>query len=124
MGKHSRVAGAFALGNALLLVVVLGLPSRVSAQTPGQGRALAILLLLGLGPRPGAQQAVQAPKPAPASVAAGNERRTLDKGVKDKVVKKSPRPDGGLVRLTYDELNGRKVVRTVEFSDASRGRQP
>jgi hypothetical protein len=29
MGKRSRVAGAFAVGNALLLVVVLGLPSRV-----------------------------------------------------------------------------------------------
>jgi hypothetical protein len=107
-----------AVGSALLLVVGLGLPSRVLAQTPAQGQALGILLLLGLGPRPGAQQAVQGQKPAPASVDARNERRTLDK-----VVKKSPRPDSGLVRVTYDELNGRKVVRTVEFSDAARGRQ-
>jgi hypothetical protein len=107
-----------AVGNALLLVVGLGLPSRVPAQTPAQGQALAILLILGLAPRPGARPAVEGQKPAPASVGARNERRTLDK-----VAKKSPRPEGSLVRLTYDELNGRKVVRSVEFSDASRGRQ-
>jgi hypothetical protein len=118
VGKCGRVAGVLAVGNALLLVVGLGLPSRVPAQTPAQGQALAILLILGLGPRPGARPAVEGQKPAPASVGAPNERRTLVK-----VAKKSPRPEGSLVRLTYDELNGRKVVRSVEFSDASRGRQ-
>ena len=118
MGKFSRVAGVLAVGNALLLVVGLALPSRVTAQTPAQGQALAILLLLGLGPRPGAQQAIQGQKPAPASVGAGTERRAPDK-----VAKKPQRPEGGVVRGTSDEVNGRKVVRTVEISEATRGRQ-
>lgn len=114
MGKFSRVAGVLAVGFALLLVVAL--PSRVTAQTPAQGQALAILLLLGLGPRPGAPQAIQGQKAAPASVGAGTERRALDK-----VAKKPQRPEGGPVRV--DEVNGRKLVRTVEISEAARGRQ-
>lgn len=109
MGKRSRVAGVLAVGNALLLVVGLGLPSRVTAQTPAQGQTLAILLLLGLGPRPGAQQAIQGQKPAPASVSAGTDRRAHDKAAK-----KPQRPEGGPGRVTYDEVNGRKVARTVE----------
>lgn len=146
MGKYSRVAGVLAVGSALLLVVGLGLPSLVNAQTPAQGQTLAILFLIGLGgPRSGAhqqaiqggqkptspsdarqatqgqkptppsdaRQATQGHKPAPASVAAGNDPRALDK-----VAKKPQRPEGRLVRLTYDEVNGRKVVRTVEFGEA------
>ena len=95
---------------------MVALPSRVTAQTPAQGQALAILLLLGLGPRPGAPQAIQGQKAAPASVGAGTERRALDK-----VAKKPQRPEGGPVRV--DEVNGRKLVRTVEISEAARGRQ-
>jgi hypothetical protein len=109
VGKCSRVAGVLAVGNALLLVLGLGLPSRVTAQTPGQGQTLAILLLLGLGPRPGALQAIQGQKPAPASVGAGTDRRALDKAAK-----KPQRAEGGPGRVTYDEVNGRKVARPVE----------
>lgn len=171
MGKCSRVAGVLAVGNALLLVVGLGLPSRVNAQTPAQGQTLAILFLIGLGgprsaahqqaiqggqkpispsdarqaiqgqkptppsdarqkpippsdarqatqgqkptPPSDARQATPGHKPAPASVAAGTDPRA-----RDKVAKKPQGPEGRLVRVTYDEVNGRKVVRTVEFGES------
>ena len=127
MGKYSRVAGVLAVGNALLFVVGLALPFRVTAEAPAQGQALAVLLLLGLGPRPGAQPAIpgQKPasasdaqhgipgrKPAPPSVGSGTDRRAPDT-----VAKKPQYPEGRLVRVTYDEVNGRKVVRTVEFGE-------
>ena len=63
MSKVSRVAGVLAISSVLLLVIGLVLPPRVSAQTPGQGQAVGILILLGLASRPGAQPPAEAKKP-------------------------------------------------------------
>ena len=63
MSKVNRVAGVLAISSVLLLVMGLVLPPRVSAQTPGQGQAVGILILLGLASRPGAQPPAEAKKP-------------------------------------------------------------
>jgi hypothetical protein len=103
MIKVNRVAAALAAGTALLLVIGLAFPSRVSAQTPAQGQALGILLLLGLGPRPGAQPPADAKKP-------------------DGAAKKAAPTSGKPVRLTSDPVNGRMVVRSVEVTDGPRAK--
>lgn len=63
MSKVNRAAGALAISSILLLVIGLALPSRVSAQTPEQGQAVGILLLLGLASRPSAQRPAETKKP-------------------------------------------------------------
>ena len=63
MSKVYRAAGVLAISSVLLLVIGLVLPPRVSAQTPGQGQAVGLLILLGLASRPGAQPPAEAKKP-------------------------------------------------------------
>jgi hypothetical protein len=104
MTKRNRVVGTVAVSSALLLVIGLALPSRVRAQTPGQGHAVGLLLLLGLGPRPVARPPVEEKTPGG-------------------VVKSVARHGGKLVRLTYDYLNGRMVVRSVEVTEGPRVKQ-
>lgn len=101
MSKVNRAAGALAISSILLLVIGLTLPSRVSAQTPGQGQAVGILLLLGLASRPGAQPPAEAKKP-------------------DRVTKKAAQAPGKQARPTSDRFNGRMVVGSVEASDSAR----
>lgn len=59
MIKIDSFVAALAVSTALFLVIGVTVPSRALAQTPGQGQALGILLLLGLGARPGAQPPAQ-----------------------------------------------------------------
>ena len=94
MSKVNRAAGALAISSILLLVIGLALPSRVSAQTPGQGQAVGILILLGLASRPGAQPPAEA--------------------------KKAAQTPAKLARPTSDRLNGRMVVGSAEASDSPR----
>jgi hypothetical protein len=99
MSKVNRAAGALAISSILLLVIGVALPSRVSAQTHGQGQAVGILILLGLASRPAAQPPAEAKKP-------------------DGVLKKAAQTPGKLIRLTSDRLNGRMVVGSAEASDS------
>jgi hypothetical protein len=113
MIKINRVVAALAAGSALLLVIGLVLPARVLAQTPGQGQALGILLLLGLGARPGAQPPAEAKKPdGLARKAAQAEAKSPDGVTKraaateakksDGVAKKDAPTPGKPVRLASD----------------------
>ena len=98
MIKINRVAAALAVGSAFLLVIGLVLPARVLAQTPGQGQALGILLLLGLGARPGAQPPAEAKKPD------GVTKRVATTEAKkaDGLAKKDAPTPGKPVRLASD----------------------
>jgi hypothetical protein len=113
MIKINRVTAALAVGSTLLLVIGLVLPSRVLAQTPAQGQALGILLLLGLGARPGAQPPAEAKKPdGLAKKAAQAEAKNPDGVTKkaaatearksDGVAKKDAPTPGKPVRLASD----------------------
>ena len=111
MIKINRVTAALAVGSTLLLVIGLVLPSRVLAQTPGQGQALGILLLLGLGARPGAQPPAEAKKPdASAKKAAQAEAKkpvtkkaaATEAKKPDGVAKKDAPAPGKPVRLASD----------------------
>jgi hypothetical protein len=119
MIKVNGVAAALAAGTALLLVIGLAFPSRVSAQTPAQGQALGILLLLGLGPRPAAQPPADAKKPD----GAVKKAAPADAKKPDGVAKKAAPTSGKPVRLTSDLVNGRMVVRSVEVTDGPRAKQ-
>lgn len=101
MNKVNRVAGVLAISSVLLLVIGLVLPSRVSAQTPGQGHAVGILILLGLASRPGAQPAAEAKKP-------------------DGALKKAAQAPRKPTPMTSDRLNGRMVVGSADASDSNR----
>ena len=95
MIKVNRVTAALAVGSAVLLVIGLVFPSRVLAQTPGQGQALGILLLLGLGARPGAQPPAEAKKPdGAAKKAAQAEAKKPDGVTRKTAATEAKKPDG------------------------------
>jgi hypothetical protein len=97
--------GALAITTTLLLVTCLALPSRVFAQTPGQGQALGILLLLGLGPQAAAQPPAEAKKP-------------------DGAAKQAARTPAKPAPKASAQLNGRMVVGSVEVPPVSRNSEP
>jgi len=109
MIKVNRVTGALAFGTALLLVIGLTFPSRVVAQTAGQGQAIGILILLGLAPRSGAQPPAEAKKP-------------------EGTAKKAAQTPGKIVRRTaVPPTSGpskeRLAVQSVAAIDAPRAKQ-
>ena len=94
MIKINRVVAALAASSALLLVIGLVFPARVLAQTPAQGQALGILLLLGLGARPGAQPPGEAKKPdGVATKAAHAEAKKPDGVAKKTAATEAKKPD-------------------------------
>jgi len=100
----NRVIGAFAFGTALLLVIGLTFPSRVVAQTAGQGQAIGILVLLGLAPRSSAQPPAEAKKP-------------------EGTARKAAQTPGKIVRPTSHPSKGRPAVQSVAATDAPRAKQ-
>ena len=96
MIKINRVVAALAASSALLLVIGLVFPARVLAQTPAQGQALGILLLLGLGARPGAQSPGEAKKPPDgvAKKAAQAEAKKPDGVTRKAAATEAKKPDG------------------------------
>ena len=110
----NRVTGALAFGTALLLVVglVVGLtfPSRVAAQTAGQGQAIGILLLLGLSPRSGAQRPAEAKKPE------GAAKKAAHAQTPGKTVRRTADPP------TSGPVKEHPAVRSVAAIDAPRAK--
>lgn len=112
VGFRPHVTG---IGLTLIMLLALAVPTRALAEsTMSRGQTLGLLLLLGLAPRPPA--------------AGGSASRDADavKGGKprtgaDQTGSPPPR-EPRQFRLTYDDLNGRMVVRSVESGGPQRAK--
>ena len=113
VGFRPQVMG---VGLVLIMLLALAVPARALAQsTMSRGQTLGLLLLLGLTPRPPATG-------GPASKDADVVKDRKPRIVAAQTTGSPPPREARQFRLTYDELNGRLVVRSVESGDPQRAK--